>query len=105
MDCEYFLDSSRLQAHASDLMDGKYTAQRLQNELQRAMNYADPSFSYRFNRLITKAENLSTFFRRLSDVLDETSYEAEVVILKIQSMLEESKLDPDSIIQIDSDHI
>ncbi len=102
MEPEFFLDTERLKAHAEELRQVKYIAQRLQQHLLLAEREADPSFAARFDSLVHAAEGLVRFFERLSEAMEDTSTEAELASLHVRRLIEDSRLDPDAIFTIDA---
>ncbi len=102
MEPEFFLNTERLKSHAEELLQQKYTAQRLHQQILTAKRAADPSFAYRFDLLAAKAEGLAQFFSKLSQVMEDTSTDAELASIRARRLIEDSRLHPEEIFQTDS---
>lgn len=100
----------QLQAHLIDFMDGyflvnaekmhdqsnhyrneKAISDRLSSRIKRAQGYVQPEKKHSYRSLIKKVEQLSTFYQKAANALDETadmiSYEADKANRNFEELL------------------
>lgn len=88
-----FLDIEKFSLHIDDILEEKKNAQKLFDMIQniKQLTYSkyepDRSLVLKFQHLIEKSENLVNYYSKLSEVLDQTAFDAVKMITETSRLL------------------
>jgi len=104
--CEYFLDTTKISLHISEIKEEEKIAIKLQDEIGKIKNEVFHTYNVnsemlqKFQQLTNDVDNLVYYYKALAMVLEDTSEQAVIAVRHIEELMLENRFNSEAVIRL-----